>query len=271
MNTSIALKNGLNIPRVGFGTYRIKDNDSVEKVVRNAFDTGYRLFDSAAYYGNEAQLKEAFEALGIREQVLVTSKVWNDTKTYEEALKGFEDSEQNLGSVDIYMLHWPAAEFVERWKALEDVYKAGRVKAIGVSNFKKHHLETLKAHATVMPMINQIEAHAYFMDMETISYCKENDIVVQAWRPLMRTGDMLSNKDIAEIAKKYGKTTAQVCLRYLLQMDICIIPKSVKIERMRENIDLYDFALTEEDMDFMRSLNVGMRTSDDPDTFILPE
>ena len=127
MDTFTKLDNGLNIPRVGFGTYRIKDNDSVQRVISDAFDSGYRLFDSAAYYGNETKLKEAFHALGVRDQVLVTSKVWNDTKTYEEALQGFENSERNLGQVDIYMLHWPAVAFAERWKALEDVYKAGRV------------------------------------------------------------------------------------------------------------------------------------------------
>lgn len=261
------LENGLSLPKVVFGTYRIHDQDDVQHVIADAYACGYRAFDSAAYYKNEAELREAFDALGIREQVLVTSKVWNDAHGHEAVLEEFEKSEALLGKVDIFMLHWPADEFLSRWKALEDIYAAGRVKAIGVSNFKKHHLETLLAHAKIKPMINQIEAHAYFMDYETIAYCQAHGICVQAWRPLMRTGDMLQNQEIAQIGQKYGKTTAQVCLRFLLQSGLSVLPKTVKPERMKENIELFDFALSAQDMEFMRGLNTGRRTADDPDDY----
>ena len=261
------LHNGLQVPQVVFGTYRIHDNDSVERVIRDAYDCGYRMFDSASYYKNEAELKDAFEVLGVRDQVLITSKVWNDAKGYKGVLEEFEQSEQQLGRVDVYMLHWPCDEFLNRWKALESLYCAGRVKAIGVSNFKKHHLEKLLKEAMIKPMINQIEAHTYFMDRETIDFCREQGIVVQAWRPLMRTGNMLQNPDIAKVGEKYGKTTAQICLRYLLQEGLSIVPKSTQKARMQENIDLFDFELSEQDMDFMRSLECGMRTADDPDDY----
>ena len=185
-------------------------------------------------------------------------------------LRAFEESEKKLGKIDIYLLHWPAREFLSRWKALEDLYVAGRVRAIGVSNFKKHHLEELEKHSKVRPMINQIEAHGYFMDEETVAYCREKGIALQAWRPLMRTGNMLENADIQKIGQKYGKSAAQVALRYLIQRGFTVIPKSVHLERMRENIDIFDFALTEEEMCFMRTLNTGKRTAGDPDTFILP-
>jgi diketogulonate reductase-like aldo/keto reductase len=267
----ITLQNGRELPMVGFGTYRIGDNNEVSEVIKDAYEAGYRLFDSASYYKNEAALQEAFLSLGIREEVMLTSKVWNDKESYDAVTVSFAESEAALGDIDIYMLHWPAREFVSRWKALEDLYESGRVKAIGVSNFKKHHLETLLENARIKPMINQIEAHVYFMDWDTINFCKDENIAVQAWRPLMRTGNMLSDTRIAQMAARYEKSVAQICLKFLLQSGIAIIPKSVNPLRMQENIDLFDFTLTEEDMAFLYDLNAGLRTSDDPDTFFLPQ
>lgn len=261
------LANGMEIPKIFFGTYRIHDADDVQTVIRDAYACGYRAFDSAAYYKNEEELRQAFSALGIREEVLVTSKVWNDAEGYDAVIREFTESEARLGSIDIFMLHWPAAEFRTRWQALEDLYLAGRVRAIGVSNFKRHHLEELLEHARIKPMIDQIEAHAYFMDYDTIDFCKAEGICVQAWRPLMRTGHMLENPEIAELGRAHGKTAAQVCLKYLLQSGLCIVPKSVKRARMQENIDLFDFTLTPAEMEFMCGLNAGMRTADDPDDY----
>ncbi len=268
---TITLHNGLVIPRVFFGTYRIKDNNPVDEVIQNAYAAGYRGYDSASYYNNEELIGRALKELGLFRHVLLTSKVWNDVNGYENVRKAFEESEKKLGRVDIYMLHWPAAEYMERWRALEDIYLEGRVKAIGVSNFKRHHLETLLAGCRVKPMIDQLEAHAYFMDWDTIGYCLEKGICVQAWRPLMRTGKMLENPEIAARAARYGKTAAQMCLRFLIQSGLCVVPKSVKPERMAENMDVFDFELSEADMAFMRSLNTGVRTADDPDGFILPK
>jgi len=261
--------NGLEIPKVFFGTYRIKDNNPVEDVLQDAYSCGYRGFDCASYYQNEDLIGKALEKLDIAKDVLVTTKIWNDVQGYHNTLLSFEESERRLGKIDILMLHWPAAEFIERWKALEDIYIAGRVRAIGVSNFKRHHLQTLMKKANIAPMIDQIEAHAYFMDWDTICFCKEQGIVLQAWRPLMRTGKMLENPEIALIGRKYGKTAAQICLRFLIQSDLGVVPKSVHIERMQENIDVFDFSLFEEDMRFMRSLDTGVRTAGDPDTFLL--
>ena len=263
----IKLNNGNTVPKIFFGTYRIHDNDKVTDVIRDAYDAGYRAFDSASYYRNERELRDAFETLGIRDEVTVTSKAWTDADTYDKVVEQFNESRRELGQVDIYMLHWPMYDFKDRWRALEDLYLDGQIKNIAVANFKKHHLEELLSFARVRPVIDQIEAHAYLMDYDTISFCHENDIAVQAWRPLMRTGPMLSNTEILKVAEKHGKTVAQVCLRFLLQKDVCIVPKSTKAYRMKENISLFDFKLDAEDMAFMESLNVGFRTADDPDNF----
>lgn len=265
------LHNGLQIPRMFFGTYRAGDHDNVVDVMGAAYRVGYRAFDSASFYKNEAEVGEAIEALGIADDVLVTTKVWNDVEGYDAVLKDFERSRRNLrGKLDLYLLHWPAHEFLSRWKALEHLYEQGEVAAIGVSNFKAHHLEELAAHANIAPMLNQIEAHACFMDWPTIAYCHHNDIALQAWRPLMRTGGLLQNENVAAIGAKVGKTAAQVALRFLLQSGVDVLPKSVHEDRMRENLNVFDFALSPSDMEFMRGLHTGVRTAGDPDTFFLP-
>ena len=260
---NIKLANGMVLPKVFFGTYRVTDQNPMGQVLKDAYECGYRSFDSASFYKNEQEIGEIFASMGVMPDVLLTTKVWNDVEGYDAVLRAFEESEKKLGRIDIYLLHWPAREFVSRWKALETLYRDGRVKAIGVSNFKKHHLEELAQHAQIQPMINQI-------DEETISYCQSQGIALQAWRPLMRTGNMLQNEEIAEIGRQHGKTAAQVALRYLIQRGFTVIPKSVHKERMQENIDIFDFSLTEEEMCFMQTLNTGKRTAGDPDTFILP-
>lgn len=172
--------------------------------------------------------------------------------------------------MDILLIHWPAREFISRWKAFETLYEEGRVKAIGVSNFLKHHIETLMEHAKILPMLNQIEMNAYYMDWETINFCQDLGIVMEAWKPLMRAGNMLEDKRLAEIAAKYHKTPAQVALRFLIQNDVVVLPKSVRPGRIRENIDIFDFEIDSEDMAEMVAMNTGKRQGDDPDTFILP-
>ncbi|MBQ3871708.1 MAG: aldo/keto reductase [Clostridia bacterium] len=265
MEKTIKLLSGLEIPKVFFGTYRIHDRDDAVEVVKNAVAAGYRGFDSATFYADEDEVRRGLELSGKRDECLVTTKVWNDVKGYDGVMRDFEESEKRLGRVDIYMLHWPLREFSERWRALEDLFLDGRVKAIGVSNFKKHHINELMRTARILPMIDQIEAHCRFMDYETIRFCQENAIAVQAWRPLMRTGDMLQDEGIAKIAARHGRTPAQICLRFLLEKGVCVVPKTVREERMRENIDLFDFSLTTEDLIYLQSLNYGERTAGDPD------
>ncbi|MBQ9942243.1 MAG: aldo/keto reductase [Christensenellaceae bacterium] len=267
---TIKLLNGMEIPKVFFGTYHCKDKNDMGEVIRDAYAAGYRALDTASFYANEHMIGPALDEMGVKDEVIITTKVWNDVEGYDATIRSFEESEKKLGKVDILLIHWPAREYISRWKAFETLYKEGRVKAIGVSNFRKHHLETLMEHCEILPMLDQIEAHTYFLENETIDFCQKLGIVVEAWRPLMRTGNMLADPDIAAIGEKYGKTTAQVALRYLLQNDIVVLPKSVRRDRMEENIDLFDFQLNEEDMAILRAKNTGKRTGDDPDTFILP-
>jgi len=264
------LRNGMQVPKVIFGTWHAKDHNDIRDVMQDAYDAGYRALDSAAFYKNEDLIGAALDDMGVKDEMLITTKVWNDVEGYDATMRAFDESEKKLGKVDILLIHWPAREYISRWKAFEQIYKDGRVKAIGVSNFRRHHLETLLDVCEIVPMLDQIEAHAYFLDWETIDFCQERGIIVEAWRPLMRTGSMLADPEIAAIGAKYGKTAAQVALRFLVQHGILVLPKSVHKERMLENIDLFDFSLSEEEMKIMDGKNTGVRTGDDPDTFILP-
>ena len=267
---TIKLLNGMEVPKIFFGTYHVKDHDDMGEVLQYAYDAGYRALDTASFYANEELIGAALDRMGVKEEMIVTTKVWNDVEGYDATIRSFEESEKKLGKVDILLIHWPAREFISRWKAFETLSEEGRVKAIGVSNFRKHHLETLMEHAKILPMLNQIETHAYFMDWETINFCQDLGIVMEAWRPLMRQGNMLADPQLAAIAKKYGKTPAQIALRFLIQNDIIVLPKSVHKERIFENIDLFDFALDAEDLSVLCAMNTGQRIGDDPDTFILP-
>ena len=264
------LKNGMKVPKIFIGTWHSKDKDDIQVVLKDAYEAGYRALDSAAFYKNEELIGSALDALGLKDEFTITSKVWNDVEGYDATMRAFDESEKKLGKIDIYLIHWPAREFVSRWKALEQIYKDGRVKAIGVSNFRPNHLKKVMDNCEIVPMLDQIECHAYFMDWETINKCHELGIVVEAWKPLMRNGNMLNDEEIKAIGQKYGKTTAQVCLRYLIQNDILVLPKSVHRDRMEENINIFDFELSGEDMEIMRGKNTGVRLGDDPDTFILP-
>src|SRR5690606_31386942 len=267
---TVTLHNGVKMPYFGLGVYKIEDGNDVINSVKTALKFGYRSIDTAALYENEEGVGQAIKDSGIpREEIFVTTKVWNTDHGYENTLEAFDKSIAKLGLeyVDLYLIHWPGKDkFVDTWRALEKLYREGLVRAIGVSNFKPHHLQTLMEKSEEKPVINQVELHPYFQQKELREFCKEHDIVVEAWSPLGR-GQVLDDPVLAEIGKKYGKTPAQVTLRWHLQNDIVIIPKSVTPSRIKENADIFDFELTAEDMEQIDQLDKNTRLFKDPDLF----
>jgi methylglyoxal/glyoxal reductase len=264
------LANGAKMPWLGLGVWKAKEGGEVENAVKTALRVGYRSIDTAAIYGNESGVGKAVRESEIpREELFITTKVWNADQGYDSTLKAFEASLERLGMeyVDLYLIHWPVkGKYKETWKALEKLYKDGRVRAIGVSNFQVHHLEDLLQDAEIKPMVNQVELHPYLTQRELRDYCSRNGIVLEAWSPLMR-GKVAEVPEIVELAAKYGKTPAQIVLRWNLQIGVVTIPKSVNEARIRENADLFDFELTAEDLAKLESLNRNHRTGPDPDNF----
>ncbi|BBW97359.1 aldo/keto reductase [Geobacillus sp. FSL W8-0032] len=264
------LHNGVRMPWVGLGVYKVKEGEEVKRAVRTALEMGYRHIDTAAFYENEEGVGQAIRESGIpREQVFVTTKVWNTDQGYETTLKAFDKSLKKLGFdyVDLYLVHWPVkGKYKETYKALEKLYKDGYVRAIGVSNFQIHHLQDVLADCEIKPMVNQVEYHPRLTQKELHAFCRENGIQLEAWSPLMR-GEILNEPTIVEIGKKYGKTPAQVVLRWDLQNGVVTIPKSVTPARIKENADLFDFSLTDEEMKRIDALNANKRIGPDPDNF----
>lgn len=263
----ISLNNGLRFPGLSLGTFRL---ENLEDAVSAAIDAGYRAFDSAAFYGNEAALAYAIAASGEpREELLVTSKIWRDHLEYDQALRSFEESSRKLGKIDIMLIHWPCGErFLPAWKALERLYEEKQVTAIGVSNFTLRHLEKLANHANVKPVINQVEAHLHFFDKEALAYCKAHDIQPCAWSPLMRARDLLPQQQttLSQLSKKYNKSGSQIALRYLYQKGFCLLPKSGSPAHLQENAEIFDFSLEAADMrELEKWQHPGGRYGDDPD------
>lgn len=275
MNSTITLNNGIEMPRVGLGVFRVDNSSELVNAVKVAIKNGYRSIDGAAIYGNEEAMgegiREGIKEAGIsREDLFITSKVWNADLGYESTIAAYEASLKRLGVdyLDLYLIHWPVeGKYKEAWRALEYLYKEGRVKAIGVSNFQVHHLQDLLKDAEIKPVINQVELHPYLSQEKVREFCKENDIQVEAWSPLMAGNGLLENDVLKEIAKKYNKTTAQVVLRWDLQSQVITIPKSTNEGRLIENIDIFDFNLSKDDMDKIDSLNKDLRVGPDPDNF----
>ncbi|EPR28093.1 Aldo/keto reductase family protein [Geobacillus sp. WSUCF1] len=264
------LHNGVKMPWVGLGVYKVKEGKEVRSAVRTALEIGYRHVDTAAFYENEEGVGQAIRESGIpREQVFVTTKVWNTDQGYETTLKAFDKSLKKLGFdyVDLYLVHWPVkGKYKETYKALEKLYKDGYVRAIGVSNFQIHHLQDVMADCEIKPMVNQVEYHPRLTQKELLTFCRENGIQLEAWSPLMR-GEILSEPTIVDIGRKYGKTPAQVVLRWDLQHGVVTIPKSVTPARIKENADIFDFSLTDEEMKQIDALNLNKRVGPDPDNF----
>ena len=252
------LRNGYEIPCVGFGTWQASDGDAAANAVAEAIRTGYRHIDTAAAYDNECSVGKGIRLSGVdRSELFVTSKVWNTKRGYDKTMAAFEQTVSDLGLdyLDLYLIHWPASasrfdnwKELNRgtWKAMTELYKAGRIKAIGVSNFLPHHLDILM-DTEVAPMVDQIEFHPGQMQEETVQYCRANGILVEGWSPL-GTGRMLANTQLLSIAAKYGKSSAQLCIRWAIQNGILPLPKSVTPSRIRENADVFDFTISEEDM-----------------------
>ncbi|UTR10449.1 aldo/keto reductase [Evansella sp. LMS18] len=271
---TVTLHNGVKMPWFGLGVFKVKDGNEAVSSVRTAIKHGYRSIDTAAIYKNEEGtgqgIREGMEAAGIsREELFVTSKVWNSDLGYESAIRAYEESLERLGLdyLDLYLIHWPVeGKYKDAWRALEKLYKDGRVKAIGVSNFHIHHLEDLLKEAEITPMVNQVEYHPRLTQKELHAFCKENGIQLEAWSPLMQ-GELLNNEVLQEIGEKYGKSSAQVILRWDLQNEVVTIPKSVKEHRIRENADVFDFELSDVEMNSINELNEDRRVGPDPDNF----
>lgn len=256
---SVKLNNGIEIPMVGFGVFQVSDEDT-EKAVLEALKAGYRLLDTAAVYGNEAGVGRAIKASGIpREEIFVTTKLWIQRENgYENTQKALENSLTRLGLdyVDLYLMHQPFGDVHEQWRAMEDLYKAGKARAIGVSNFHMDRLMDLITCHEIVPAVNQIETHPFYQRDAEIAFHKELGILQQAWAPLAEGKfEIFSNPILTQIAQKHGKSVAQVVLRWLNQRGVAIIPKSVKVERMIENRAIFDFTLDEQDLAQIATLN----------------
>ena len=256
---SITLNNGLEMPMVGFGVFQVSDEDT-EKAVLVALKAGYRLLDTAAVYGNEAGVGRAIKASGIpREEIFVTTKLWIQRENgYENTQKALENSLTRLGLdyVDLYLMHQPFGDVHEQWRAMEDLYKAGKARAIGVSNFHMDRLMDFITCHEIVPAVNQIETHPFYQREEEVAFHKELGIVQQAWAPLAEGKfEIFSNPILTQIAQKHGKSVAQVVLRWINQRGVAIIPKSVKVERMIENREIFDFTLDEQDLAQIATLN----------------
>lgn len=264
------LHNGIEMPYFGLGVYKVEEGQQTEATVQAALQIGYRLIDTAAFYENEEGVGSAIRESGVpRKDIFVTTKVWNSDQGYDSTLKAFESSFNKLGLdyIDLYLIHWPvAAKYKETWKALERLYQEGAVKAIGVSNFQPHHLEDLMSTANEKPTVNQIECHPLLTQTELKKFCKKHDIKVEAWSPIAR-GRVLDHPVLVKLAEKHQKSPAQIILRWHLQHDVIIIPKSVNEKRLKENADIFDFELTAEDMNQIDSLNQNQRFGSDPDNF----
>lgn len=264
----VTLNNGVGIPALGFGVWQMENLDECEKAVVKAIHTGYRMIDTAAIYQNETAVGQAVKDSGVsRDELFITSKVWVQDHGYEQAKKAFQRTLDRLQMdyLDMYLIHWPYGDFLGTWKALEDLYNEGKIKAIGVCNFTVEKLEELKANSTVLPVINQIELHPVFQQKELQVYDRENNIITQPWSPLGNgNADLLNNSELKAVAEKYGKTVAQVILRWHLQEGFVVIPKSVTPSRIEENFNVFDFELTEDEMNVVRSLDTGKRLFFDP-------
>ncbi|VXB52596.1 aldo/keto reductase [Maribacter litoralis] len=267
---SFELRNGVQMPYLGLGTYQSDNDQEVVNAIKSAIKIGYRHIDTAAVYKNEEGVGKGIIESGIdRSELFLVSKVWNDDQGYDETLKAFDESLARLGVdyLDLYLIHWPVSgKYKETWKALEYLYAQKKIKAIGVSNFLQHHLEDLLKDCEIVPMVNQMEFHPYLVQQELIDYCNVNGIQYESWSPFMQ-GKVFELDICDDLAKKYNKSVAQIILRWNLQKCVVAIPKSVHENRIASNADIFDFELSDEDIAFLDGLETGERTGPDPDNF----
>ncbi len=268
MEKTRIIGNNVSIPVIGYGTFKI-DNATVENLVLSALDVGYTHLDTATAYGNELGIGYALDRMHLkREDLFLTTKIANDDQGYKETLRAFERSmaSLNVEYLDLVLIHWPNPKSAETWRALEELYEAGKIRAIGVSNFHKQHLDKLLETAKIKPMINQLEHHPFNTQKEMADYCEHLGIPVQAWSPLAK-GEIFKNDLLKEIAKKHGVGISQVVMRWQIQSGWLVVVKASTPERMRENLNVYDFELSVEEMDAIDALDTGLRTGSNPDDF----
>ncbi|AEM23331.1 aldo/keto reductase [Brachyspira intermedia PWS/A] len=275
LKDTFTLNNGYKIPCIGFGTWQTPDGETAVNSVIEAIKSGYKHIDTAAIYGNEKSIGKAIKESGInRNELFITSKVWNKDRGYKTTLAAFEKTINDLqiDYLDLYLIHWPASvnKFndwdninLETWRAMTELYKAGKIKSIGVSNFMPHHLKSLM-ETEVKPMVDQIEFHPGFMQEETFKYCNDNNILVEAWSPL-GTGKMLDNETLKIVASKYNKSVAQICIRWCLQNNTLPLPKSVTASRIKENTEIFDFVISDEDMKTINAMEYCGGSGHHPD------
>jgi diketogulonate reductase-like aldo/keto reductase len=257
----VTLSNGVKMPKLGFGVYQITDPEQCEQAVVTAVDVGYRMFDTAASYGNEEAVGKAIKSCGVkRDDLFITTKLWITDTSYEGAKRGFEKSMQELGLdyLDLYLIHQPLSDYYGAWRAMEELYKEGVIRAIGVCSFYPDRLADLIAFNEIAPMVNQVEANVFFQQTKAQEYMKSKDVQMEGWAPFAEgRNDLFGNETLKAIGTKYGKSVSQVVLRWLLQRDIVCIPKSTKKERMQQNFDIFDFTLSDEDMKEITALDTG--------------
>lgn len=253
------LINGVKIPSIGFGTYKSGDDEETAKIIKNALNLGYKMIDTASFYNNEVGIGNGIKESDIdRKDIFIVTKLWNDDHGYDNTIEAFNKSLNNLqvDYIDLYLIHWPNKLNAETWRAFEHLYETKKVKAIGVCNFKVEHLEELKKTAKIMPMVNQVEIHPFSTKNNIINYCKDNNIKVVAWSPISR-GRVLSNDLMIDLSQKYKKSIVQIVLRWHMQKGVIPIPKSSNENRIKENIDIFDFEISSEDMKAIDSLDEG--------------
>ncbi|MFD2443794.1 aldo/keto reductase [Bacillus sp. CGMCC 1.16607] len=271
LQDTTTLHNGVKMPWFGLGVFKVQEGSEVIESVKAAIRNGYKSIDTAAIYKNEEGVGQALKESDVpREELFITTKVWNADQGYESTLQAFETSLTKLGLdyLDLYLIHWPGKnKYKESWKALEKLYKDGRVRAIGVSNFKVHHLEDLIKDAEIKPMVNQVEYHPHLTQKDLLTYCQNEGIQLEAWSPL-KQGQLLSDPTINGIAEKYQKSPAQIILRWDLQNKVVTIPKSIKEQRIIENANIFDFELSSDDMAKIDGLNRDERVGPDPDQMV---
>jgi 2,5-diketo-D-gluconate reductase A len=269
---TITLHDGVEIPQLGFGVFLVPPEETHE-AVEVALEVGYRHIDTAAAYGNEEGVGAAIASSGVpREDVFVTTKLWNNHQGYDSALREFEASLSRLGTdyVDLYLIHWPAPaqdRYVDTWRAFGRIHSSGGARAIGVSNFRIEDLERLEVEAGTRPTVNQIELHPWLQQAELQEWHDRHDVATEAWSPLGRGGELLQDETIGAIAERHAKTPAQAVLRWHLQLGNIVFPKSVRPERIRENFEVFDFELTSGEIDAISGLDRGRRLGPDPATF----
>lgn len=266
---AVTLNNGVKMPQIGFGVFRIPEGETMSAVL-SAIEAGYRGIDTASLYGNETAVGRAVARGGLpREQLFITTKLWNDDQGYVSTFRAFDESLRRLGLdyVDLYLIHWPVpakSAYLDTWKAFEEIRASGRARAIGVSNFQPWHLQPILDRRGIVPAVNQVELHPAFQQQEVRAFDWAHGIVTEAWSPLAQ-GDILADPVITALSRRYGKTPAQIVLRWHIELGNVVTPKSVTLSRIRENIDIFDFSLADEDVAAIRALDRGARTGPDPD------